>query len=112
MSKNIPLYIIFKGLIISILSFIFLKKNFIKKLLWHMCQSFADYFQKSILWYNIIGITCHRFQKCQKYCENCQIYFIECRYCLTTIIIFGLTNQFQCKKCKRVMTIIFNITNV
>ncbi|RGB36074.1 kinase-like domain-containing protein [Rhizophagus diaphanus] len=40
---------------------------------------------------------------CQKYCE--------CRYCLTTNIIFGYTNQSQCKKCKRVSTIIFDITS-
>ncbi|PKC56519.1 kinase-like protein, partial [Rhizophagus irregularis] len=45
---------------------------------------------------------------CQKYCENCLTFFIGCRYCLTTNIIFGITNQSQCKKCKRVSTIILN----
>ncbi|PKY19105.1 kinase-like protein [Rhizophagus irregularis] len=45
---------------------------------------------------------------CQKYCENCFIFFIGCRYCLTTNIIFGITNQSQCKKCKRVSTIILD----
>ncbi|UZO06685.1 uncharacterized protein OCT59_026995 [Rhizophagus irregularis] len=45
---------------------------------------------------------------CQKYCENCFIFFIGCRYCLTTNIIFGITNQSQCKKCKRVTTIILD----
>ncbi|RGB35798.1 kinase-like domain-containing protein [Rhizophagus diaphanus] len=33
---------------------------------------------------------------CKKYCEDCFIvYFIGCRYCLTTNIIFGITNQSQ-----------------
>ncbi|UZO06606.1 uncharacterized protein OCT59_026920 [Rhizophagus irregularis] len=45
---------------------------------------------------------------CQKYCENCFIFFIGCRYCLTTNIIFGITNQSQCKKCKRVSIIILD----
>ncbi|CAB4413963.1 unnamed protein product [Rhizophagus irregularis] len=45
---------------------------------------------------------------CQKYCENCFIFFIGCRYCLTTNIIFGIANQSQCKKCKRVSTIILD----
>ncbi|UZO10437.1 uncharacterized protein OCT59_002019 [Rhizophagus irregularis] len=42
---------------------------------------------------------------CQKYCEECFVFFIGCRYCLTTNIIFGYTNQSQCKKCKKVSTI-------
>jgi hypothetical protein len=46
---------------------------------------------------------------CQKYCKNCFTFFIGCRYCLTTNIIFGITNQSQCKKCKRVSTTIFDI---
>ncbi|CAB5211651.1 unnamed protein product [Rhizophagus irregularis] len=49
---------------------------------------------------------------CQKYCENCFIFFIGCRYCLTTNIIFGITNQSQCKKCKRISTIIFDRTKI
>ncbi|PKB96760.1 kinase-like protein [Rhizophagus irregularis] len=49
---------------------------------------------------------------CQKYCKNCFIFFIGCRYCLTTNIIFGITNQSQCKKCKRVSTIILDLTNI
>jgi hypothetical protein len=47
---------------------------------------------------------------CQKYCMNCLIFYTGCRYCLTTNVIFGLTNQSQCKKCKRVLSIIFDIT--
>src|SRR5205823_8043514 len=46
---------------------------------------------------------------CQKYCENCLIFYTGCRYCLTTNIIFGFTNQSQCKKCKRVSSIISKI---
>ncbi|POG58843.1 kinase-like domain-containing protein [Rhizophagus irregularis DAOM 181602=DAOM 197198] len=39
---------------------------------------------------------------CQKYCSNCYIFYVGCRYCLTTNIIFGPTGQTQCKKCKRI----------
>ncbi|PKY25382.1 kinase-like protein [Rhizophagus irregularis] len=46
---------------------------------------------------------------CQKYCENCLIFYTGCRYCLTTNVIFGVTNQSKCKKCKRVSSIIFDI---
>jgi hypothetical protein len=42
---------------------------------------------------------------CQKYCGKCLIFYIGCRYCLTTNIIFGLTTQSQCKKCKRVSSV-------
>ncbi|GBB87617.1 hypothetical protein RclHR1_14090009 [Rhizophagus clarus] len=42
---------------------------------------------------------------CQKYCEKCLIFYIGCNYCLTTNIIFGLTTQSQCKRCKRVSDI-------
>ncbi|CAB5181749.1 unnamed protein product [Rhizophagus irregularis] len=38
---------------------------------------------------------------CQKWCSNCFTIYAECRYCLTTNIIFGLTNQSKCKKCER-----------
>ncbi|RIA93803.1 kinase-like domain-containing protein [Glomus cerebriforme] len=43
---------------------------------------------------------------CQKYCAHCFIFYTGCRYCLTTNIIFGLADQSQCKKCKRVLFII------
>ncbi|GBB98678.1 hypothetical protein RclHR1_00330005 [Rhizophagus clarus] len=43
---------------------------------------------------------------CQKYCTNCLIFYIGCRHCLTTNIIFGLAGQSQCKKCKRISIII------
>ncbi|RIA87231.1 hypothetical protein C1645_298228 [Glomus cerebriforme] len=42
---------------------------------------------------------------CQKYCSNCYIFYIGCRYCLTTNVIFGLIDQSQCKKCRRVTLI-------
>ncbi|UZO17168.1 uncharacterized protein OCT59_008529 [Rhizophagus irregularis] len=45
---------------------------------------------------------------CQKYCENCFTFFIGCRYCLTTNVIFRIANQSQCKKCKSVSTIILD----
>ncbi|GBB92090.1 hypothetical protein RclHR1_19600003 [Rhizophagus clarus] len=38
----------------------------------------------------------------QKWCSNCIIIYIGCRYCLVTNIIFGITDQSQCKKCKRI----------
>jgi hypothetical protein len=34
----------------------------------------------------------------QKYCTNCYICYIGCRYCLTTNIIFGPTNKSQCEE--------------
>ncbi|CAB4410454.1 unnamed protein product [Rhizophagus irregularis] len=43
---------------------------------------------------------------CQKYCGNCYIFYVGCRYCLTTNILFGPTDQSQCKKCKRISLIV------
>src|SRR5579859_4025357 len=40
---------------------------------------------------------------CQKWCSRYVIIFTGCRYCLTTNIIFGITDRSQCKKCKRVI---------
>ncbi|GBB93710.1 hypothetical protein RclHR1_02220005 [Rhizophagus clarus] len=48
---------------------------------------------------------------CQKYCTNCYIFYIGCRYCLTTNIIFGPTSYSQCKKCKRI-TLIINSSDI
>jgi hypothetical protein len=68
------------------------------------------------LWYTANICFCYEdlvfTSNCQKYCKNCFTFFIGCRYCLTTNIIFGITNQSQCKKCKRVSTIIFDITKL
>ncbi|GBB88569.1 hypothetical protein RclHR1_01510020 [Rhizophagus clarus] len=50
---------------------------------------------------------------CQKWCLNCfYTLYIGCRYCLTTNIIFGITDQSQCRKCKKVSFIDFDITNI
>ncbi|CAB4427807.1 unnamed protein product [Rhizophagus irregularis] len=49
---------------------------------------------------------------CQKYCSNCYIFYVGCRYCLTTNIIFGPTGQTQCKKCKRISFIIILCDNL
>ncbi|CAB4431973.1 unnamed protein product [Rhizophagus irregularis] len=48
----------------------------------------------------------------QKWCSYCFIIYSGCRYCLTTNIIFGLTCQTHCKKCKRVMPIFIDNTIV
>ena len=45
---------------------------------------------------------------CQKHCTNCFIFYVGCRYCLTTNIIFGLTDKSQCKKCEKTYNIIIN----
>ncbi|UZO14618.1 uncharacterized protein OCT59_006071 [Rhizophagus irregularis] len=42
---------------------------------------------------------------CQKYCVDCFIFYVGCRYCLITNILFGPTDQSQCKKCKRISPI-------
>ncbi|CAB4410600.1 unnamed protein product [Rhizophagus irregularis] len=62
-------------------------------------------------WYNNTGCkACYSrltfTSKCQKYCAYCYIFYVGCRYCLTTNIIFGPIEQSQCKKCKRISVII------
>ncbi|GBC08027.1 hypothetical protein RclHR1_07880001 [Rhizophagus clarus] len=47
----------------------------------------------------------------QKLCSNCLIIYIGCRYCLTTNIIFGITDKSQCKKCNKVVFITTDIAN-
>ncbi|GES92496.1 kinase-like domain-containing protein [Rhizophagus clarus] len=47
---------------------------------------------------------------CQKWCPRCFITYIGCRYCLTTNIIFGITEQSKCRKCRRVT--IIHIKNI
>jgi hypothetical protein len=50
---------------------------------------------------------------CQKWCSNCYVVYIGCRYCLTTNIIFGITEKSQCMKCKRILSITsINIPNI
>ncbi|PKC56931.1 hypothetical protein RhiirA1_541865 [Rhizophagus irregularis] len=48
----------------------------------------------------------------QKWCSNCFTIYTGCRYCLTTNIIFGFTNQSQCKKCKKISFITINTKNI
>ncbi|UZO14563.1 uncharacterized protein OCT59_006019 [Rhizophagus irregularis] len=62
-------------------------------------------------WHNVVHcVVCGKYltftSDCQKYCVNCLIFYIGCRYCLTTNIIFGLITQSQCKKCKRIYSIV------
>ncbi|GBC04843.1 hypothetical protein RclHR1_00590029 [Rhizophagus clarus] len=45
---------------------------------------------------------------CQKWCSRCFTVYTGCRYCLTTNVIFGITKQSKCKKCKRVVIIDIN----
>ncbi len=40
---------------------------------------------------------------CQKWCLHCHIIYTRCRYCLNTNVIFGITDQSQCRKCKRIL---------
>ncbi|PKC72256.1 kinase-like protein [Rhizophagus irregularis] len=49
---------------------------------------------------------------CQKWCSHCFIIYTGCRHCLTTNIIFGIADQSQCKKCKRISFIRIDITNI
>ncbi|GET00889.1 kinase-like domain-containing protein [Rhizophagus clarus] len=46
----------------------------------------------------------------QKYCTHCYIIYIGCRYCLTTNILFGFTDQSKCKKCER--TLLIDLRNI
>jgi hypothetical protein len=49
---------------------------------------------------------------CQKWCSNCFIIYVGCRYCLTTNIIFGITDQTKCKKCNKISDIYIDITQM
>src|ERR1051325_11936283 len=49
---------------------------------------------------------------CQKLCSYCYIIYTGCRYCLATNIIFGFTNQSQCGKCERILSINIDITMI
>ncbi|GBC04710.1 hypothetical protein RclHR1_05820002 [Rhizophagus clarus] len=51
-------------------------------------------------------------ENCQKWCSYCFIIYTGCRYCLMTNIIFGITKKSQCKKCKRILRINIDITNI
>jgi len=66
--------------------------------------------------YHIYCISCNKnlsfVSDCQKWCSDCYLIYTGCRYCLTTNIIFGPTNQSQCRKCKRISFINIDITNI
>ncbi|PKY32035.1 kinase-like protein [Rhizophagus irregularis] len=49
---------------------------------------------------------------CQKWCSYCFIIYTGCRHCLTTNIIFGIADQSQCKKCRRISFIRIEITDI
>jgi hypothetical protein len=51
---------------------------------------------------NICGSQLTFASDCQKYCVSCFMFYVGCKYCLTTNIIFGPTDQSKCKKCKRI----------
>src|SRR5581483_9430956 len=48
----------------------------------------------------------------QKWCPSCFTIYVGCRYCLTTNIIFGITDQSQCQKCKEISKVEIDITNI
>ncbi|RIA95077.1 kinase-like domain-containing protein [Glomus cerebriforme] len=62
-------------------------------------------------------LVCNKYldfiSECQKWCTRCcNIVYSGCRYCLTTNIIFGLSDQSQCRKCKRILVISIDIKNI
>jgi hypothetical protein len=69
-------------------------------------------------WWDAFGtcVACNlrleSISDCQKWCSNCIIVYTGCRYCLTTNIIFGITNQSQCKKCKRLTFIDIDVKSI
>ncbi|UZN98950.1 uncharacterized protein OCT59_000233 [Rhizophagus irregularis] len=48
----------------------------------------------------------------QKWCSHCFIIYTGCSHCLTTNIIFGITDQSQCKKCTRISVINIDFKNI
>ncbi|CAB5189617.1 unnamed protein product [Rhizophagus irregularis] len=61
-------------------------------------------------------IACYRYLEFgyddYKWCSHCFIIHTGCRYCLTTNVIFGITDKSQCRKCKRILLINIDITNI
>ncbi|CAB5209765.1 unnamed protein product [Rhizophagus irregularis] len=60
----------------------------------------------------VCGLKLNFSSDCQKWCKYCIIIYIGCRYCLTTNIIFGIAEKSQCKKCKRISTIIVHLNDM
>ncbi|GBB83583.1 hypothetical protein RclHR1_10290005 [Rhizophagus clarus] len=48
----------------------------------------------------------------QKWCSDCYVIYSGCEHCLTTNFIFGITDQSQCKKCKKISPIAIDITTI
>src|SRR2546430_13669285 len=61
-------------------------------------------------------IVCNQSLKsisdCQKWCSHCFVIYTGCRYCLTTNIIFGITKESSCRKCKRILLFAIDITDI
>ncbi|CAB4410628.1 unnamed protein product [Rhizophagus irregularis] len=55
---------------------------------------------------NVCGSRLTFTSDCQKYCAKCHLFYVGCRYCLTTNILFGPTIQSQCKKCKQISLVV------
>ena len=49
---------------------------------------------------------------CQKWCSDCYSIYTGCRYCLIINIIYGPTNQSQCRKCKEYQLLILQILQI
>ncbi|UZO24723.1 uncharacterized protein OCT59_017017 [Rhizophagus irregularis] len=58
------------------------------------------------------GVKLNFVANCQKWCSYCIVIYIGCRHCLTTNVIFGITNQSQCKKCNRLLDITIDTTYI
>jgi hypothetical protein len=60
-------------------------------------------------------IACNQFLSisvdCQKWCSKCFIIYVGCKYCLTTNIIFGITDHSQCRRCKKIEKVTPTIIN-
>ncbi|EXX56550.1 hypothetical protein RirG_215190 [Rhizophagus irregularis DAOM 197198w] len=69
-------------------------------------------------WWDVSNscIVCNRTLEfktdCQKWCSYCIIIYTGCRHCLTTNIIFGITGESQCKKCKRISLITIEMIKI
>ncbi|RIA83790.1 kinase-like domain-containing protein [Glomus cerebriforme] len=77
-----------------------------------LCLPYWDNYKKCIVCSPSHELRCIS-SDCQKYCLSCYTTYIGCRYCLTTnIIFFGITDQSQCRKCKRISFIDIDIAKV
>ena len=70
-------------------------------------------------WWDVSGecIACYccslnYISDCQKWCSHCFIICTGCRYCLTTNVIFGISDKSYCSKCDRALSFIVDIENI